>query len=121
VLQCVAGSGGRAVGRSVLQCVAVCCVEAGHLRITTQIFQNQKKIGTGQFRMCCNVLQCCSVLQCVAVCCSVLQCVAVCCSVFQCVAVCCSVLQCISLETSRREILECVAMCGSVWQGAAVS
>ena len=62
MLQCVA------LCRSLLQCVAVCC-------IVSHVLQRR---GFEPLES--------SVLQCVAVCCSVLQCVAVCCSVLQCVA-----------------------------------
>jgi len=77
-----------AVGRSVLQCFAVCC--SALLRVAAP-------------DVACRVLLavCCSVVQLVAVCCSVLQCFAVCCSArcgmrsafLQCAAVRCSLVQ----------------------------
>jgi len=59
-----------AVNRSVLQCVAVCC-----------IFEKWKHTLVPWYSVCCSVLKCAAVdyseVQCVAVCCSKLQCVAV--------------------------------------------
>jgi len=84
------------LGRSVLQCAAVCCSVLQCVAV------------------CCSVLQCvavcCSVLHYVAVCERMLQYVAVCCSVLQCVAVCCNVLYCVlyngSAATLGRWVLE---------------
>jgi len=112
------GTHSRAVCCSVLQYVAVQCVQLRHTWKSQVTYVNEACHiwGTHSRAVCC------SVLQCVAVCCSVLQCVAVCCSVLQCVkwwhtsmshvtyvneachiwgthsrAVCCSVLQCVAV------------------------
>ena len=66
---------------AVLQCVAVCYIEAPSKWIGPCLEYD--------LRLVC-VAVCCNVLQCVTTCCNVLQHVVVCCSVLQRVAVCCT-------------------------------